>query len=203
MQGNIVYTERYTKGKVPVHSSILSQCNMFRTQNLKSICQRVAHNPTNIRMNGKVRPRIKYYKKYSDAPSYAKPFEVFQARLITMDNQVGSSLGCRPRSSCRENLPKWVKKENLRSISPWDYCSHYDETRFPQVITEASCLCKGCIDLNTGLHTWNGVSKPIPVVVSVIYRKSYIPSFDKCTNYGCYEKLIQVDVACHCYLPRF
>lgn len=73
--------------------------------------------------------------------------------------------------------------------------------RFPQWILEAACLCKGCIEPVTRKHTHSGISKSVKVKIGVIYRKPHVSSFDKCTRLSCYEKLIDVDVACHCYLP--
>ncbi|KAM8946446.1 interleukin-17D-like [Pelodytes ibericus] len=72
-----------------------------------------------------------------------------------------------------------------RSISPWSYRINEDSNRYPEKITEAYCLCRGCISSHNK-QTNSMVSEPfykdVPILLKttkckkekVIYKLRYI-----------------------------
>ncbi|XP_039268281.1 interleukin-17C-like [Styela clava] len=188
-------------------------CEQFKTEKLRNACQRTYGSTHHAQLQSHA-----YMKSMKDL---FKEYEVGKFMLSDLstkltshrhqlsiqrndaDNGVGVSLRCRTNTPCPipPNIPQ--NKENLRSSAPWDYCLHFKATRFPQWLNEAACLCKGCIDFNTGQHDRNVVSKPVTVMITVIMRSRAISSFAECTNLTCWEKQISVDVGCHCHIPTW
>ncbi|OCT58600.1 interleukin-17C [Xenopus laevis] len=86
-----------------------------------------------------------------------------------------------------------------RSISPWSYRIDYDENRYPQKLAFAQCLCKGCINVDTGKDDSSLNSVSVEQTMLVL-RKKKCPSSS--TSYMFELEYIKVPVACTCVIPR-
>ena len=114
--------------------SLLSQCRFFKTRRLKESCFRVGVYPSAIKMEGKVRADHEGYKNYPTATFVVEentiaPNHTAKAKVGKWQRGANSSLGCRTHLHCDEEIPPSTTSENLRSVSPWDYCNHYDPNR--------------------------------------------------------------------------
>ncbi|XP_063293494.1 interleukin-17C [Pelobates fuscus] len=89
-----------------------------------------------------------------------------------------------------------------RSISPWEYRIDTDETRYPQKLAFAHCLCKGCIHTHGTRVSENHslVSVPVEQTMLVLRRKTC--AHDK-SKYTFEVDYINVPVACTCAKPRY
>ncbi|XP_075197740.1 interleukin-17A-like [Anomaloglossus baeobatrachus] len=81
-----------------------------------------------------------------------------------------------------------------RSISPWEYRSNVDNSRFPAVITEAQCLHRGCLDPE-GNEDLSMNSVPIRQEILVLRRE-----MRGCVPLYRLEKQM-VTVGCTCVRP--
>ncbi|KAG8437423.1 hypothetical protein GDO86_008211, partial [Hymenochirus boettgeri] len=86
-----------------------------------------------------------------------------------------------------------------RSISPWSYRIDIDESRYPQKLAFAQCLCSGCIDPNSGTETASLNSVPIDQTMMVL-RKKRCPN--QLSSYMFETEYIKVPVGCTCVIPR-
>ncbi|XP_068118789.1 interleukin-17D-like [Hyperolius riggenbachi] len=75
-----------------------------------------------------------------------------------------------------------------RSISPWSYRINEDLNRYPQMIVEAYCLCKGCVSSKSNHMVSEHFFKEVPVLYKsskckksrYIYKLRYIPIAQFC-----------------------
>ncbi|XP_012782030.2 interleukin-17C [Ochotona princeps] len=85
-----------------------------------------------------------------------------------------------------------------RSISPWRYRVDTDESRYPQKLAFAECLCRGCINARTGRET--------PALNSVqLHQSLLVLRRQPCPRRGAFAfqaEFIRVPVGCTCVLPR-
>lgn len=76
-------------------------------------------------------------------------------------------------TSCPGGRPDWRFRPPtpLRSVSPWAYRLSYDPTRYPRLLPEAYCLCRGCL---TGPHGEEDLSlRSAPVLLpTVVLRRT-------------------------------
>ncbi|XP_043937511.1 interleukin-17C-like [Protopterus annectens] len=91
------------------------------------------------------------------------------------------------------------KDLSSRSISPWTYRIDVDETRYPEKLAFAECLCKGCIDITTGEESSSMNSVVLEQTMMVLRKKTCS------TNKNAYTfetDYIKVPVGCTCVLPK-
>lgn len=92
-----------------------------------------------------------------------------------------------------------------RSISPWRYRVDTDESRYPQKLAIAECLCRGCISTRTGRETAALNSVPLHQSLLVLRRR---PCSQDATGtptpgaFAFHTESIRVPVGCTCVLPR-
>ncbi|XP_062403454.1 interleukin-17C [Sardina pilchardus] len=101
-----------------------------------------------------------------------------------------------PVSSCPEFKLQSSSDISNRSLSPWRYRTDVDETRYPEHISVAECLCAGCII--DGKENRDYISHPVFQTMMVVRKK-------ECAVKGQYSfktEMIQVPVACTCLIPR-
>ncbi|XP_014692083.1 interleukin-17C isoform X2 [Equus asinus] len=92
-----------------------------------------------------------------------------------------------------------------RSISPWRYRVDTDESRYPQKLAFAECLCKGCISTRTGRETAALNSVPLHQSLLVLRRRPCAPDATGVPVPGAFTfhvEFIRVPVGCTCVLPR-
>nr|XP_056718370.1 interleukin-17C [Euleptes europaea] len=96
-----------------------------------------------------------------------------------------------------------------RSISPWSHRIDEDENRYPQKLSFAYCLCKGCINASTGLETTALNSVPVYQEMMVLRRKpcprSHVEATPAPTHPAAFTLVVdyvKVPVACACVLPQ-
>ncbi|XP_077315290.1 interleukin-25-like [Lithobates pipiens] len=75
-----------------------------------------------------------------------------------------------------------------RSISPWSYRINEDLNRYPPIIVEAYCLCKGCVSSKAN----SMVSVPFYKEVPILYKTS------KCKKSRFVYKLRHIRIAQFC-----
>lgn len=82
----------------------------------------------------------------------------------------------------------------LRSVSPWAYRLSYDPTRYPRLLPEAYCLCRGCLTGPRGEEDLRLRSAPVLLPTVVLRRTA-----------GCAggravyaEEYVAVPVGCTC-----
>ncbi|XP_043937500.1 interleukin-17C-like [Protopterus annectens] len=86
-----------------------------------------------------------------------------------------------------------------RSISPWTYRIDEDETRYPEKLAFAECLCTGCIDTRTGMESPNLNSVVLEQTMMVLRKK---PCSKNKLSYTFEVDYIKVPVGCTCVLPK-
>ncbi|XP_008564106.1 PREDICTED: interleukin-17C [Galeopterus variegatus] len=84
-----------------------------------------------------------------------------------------------------------------RSISPWRYRVDTDESRYPQKLAFAECLCRGCINARTGRETAALNSVQLLQSLLVLRRRPCAPG-----AFAFHAEFIRVPVGCTCVLPR-
>ncbi|XP_058384584.1 interleukin-17C [Diceros bicornis minor] len=92
-----------------------------------------------------------------------------------------------------------------RSISPWRYRVDTDESRYPQKLAFAECLCKGCISTKTGRETAALNSVPLHQSLLVLRRQPCAPDASGEPAPGAFAfhvEFIRVPIGCTCVLPR-
>ncbi|XP_056381556.1 interleukin-17C [Hyla sarda] len=111
----------------------------------------------------------------------------------------------RRRRASVDSCPDFMTLEsgqamNERSISPWTYRIDTDETRYPQKLAFAHCLCNHCISSETGQETSSLNSVLVKQMMLVLRKKTcpYEPTLSTFTL-----EYISVPVACTCSVPRY
>ncbi|XP_069824696.1 interleukin-17C [Dendropsophus ebraccatus] len=89
---------------------------------------------------------------------------------------------------------------NERSISPWTYRIDTDESRYPQKLAYAHCLCNHCISSKTGKESSSLNSVPVSQTMLVL-RKKTCPYESTLSTFVL--EYISVPVACTCAVPRY
>uniref|UniRef100_A0A452S157 Interleukin 17C n=1 Tax=Ursus americanus TaxID=9643 RepID=A0A452S157_URSAM len=92
-----------------------------------------------------------------------------------------------------------------RSISPWRYRVDTDESRYPQKLAVAQCLCRGCINTKTGRETAALSSVPLLHSLLVLRRQPCSRDATGLPTPGAFSfhtEFIRVPVGCTCVLPR-
>ncbi|KAM9047615.1 interleukin-17C isoform 1-T1 [Megaptera novaeangliae] len=92
-----------------------------------------------------------------------------------------------------------------RSISPWRYRVDTDESRYPQKLAFAECLCRGCISAKTGRETAALNSVPLAQSLLVLRRRPCSRDAAGAPTPGAFAfhtEFIRVPVGCTCVLPR-
>ncbi|XP_027369472.1 interleukin-17C, partial [Bos indicus x Bos taurus] len=92
-----------------------------------------------------------------------------------------------------------------RSISPWRYRVDTDESRYPQKLAFAECLCRGCISAKTGRETAALNSVPLVQSLLVLRRRPCSRNATGAPTPGAFTfhaEFIRVPVGCTCVLPR-
>ncbi|XP_055268943.1 interleukin-17C [Moschus berezovskii] len=92
-----------------------------------------------------------------------------------------------------------------RSISPWRYRVDTDESRYPQKLAFAECLCRGCISAKTGRETAALNSVPLVQSFLVLRRRPCSQDATGAPTPGAFAfhaEFIRVPVGCTCVLPR-
>ncbi|XP_043937512.1 interleukin-17C-like [Protopterus annectens] len=88
---------------------------------------------------------------------------------------------------------------NSRSISPWTYRIDVDETRYPEKLAFAECLCNGCIDTRTGTENLSLNSVLLEQTMMVLRRK---PCSTSKKAYSFEIEYIKVPVGCTCAMAK-
>ncbi|KAG8446295.1 hypothetical protein GDO86_013939 [Hymenochirus boettgeri] len=70
---------------------------------------------------------------------------------------------------CPKNMNHTSELPQDRSISPWSYRTNEDLNRYPQKITEAYCLCEGCISIHNKQQN-SVVSVPFYKEVPILHK---------------------------------
>ncbi|XP_048830147.1 interleukin-17D-like [Brienomyrus brachyistius] len=83
---------------------------------------------------------------------------------------------------------------NVVSISPWAYRISHDLTRYPRLIPEAYCLCKGCLTRPFGEESHLYRSMPIYMPFVILRRTT------SCSggHYSYTESYVSIPVGCTC-----
>ncbi|XP_045845191.1 interleukin-17C [Meles meles] len=110
-------------------------------------------------------------------------------------------------TQCPVLRPEEVLEADIhqRSISPWRYRVDTDESRYPQKLAFADCLCRGCISARTGRETAALNSVPLQQTLLVLRRR---PCSRDATGpptpgaFSFHTEFIRVPVGCTCVLPR-
>lgn len=92
-----------------------------------------------------------------------------------------------------------------RSISPWRYRIDTDESRYPQKLAVAECLCRGCINAKTGRET--AALNSVHLLQSLLVLRRQPCSQDGAADptpgsFAFHTEFIRVPVGCTCVLPR-
>nr|XP_058901939.1 interleukin-17C isoform X1 [Kogia breviceps] len=108
---------------------------------------------------------------------------------------------------CRVLQPEEVLEADVhqRSISPWRYRVDTDESRYPQKLAFAECLCRGCISAKTGRETAALNSVPLAQSLPVLRRRPCSRDAAGVPTPGAFTfhtEFIRVPVGCTCVLPR-
>uniref|UniRef100_A0A8D1MEE7 Interleukin-17C n=1 Tax=Sus scrofa TaxID=9823 RepID=A0A8D1MEE7_PIG len=108
---------------------------------------------------------------------------------------------------CQVLQPEEVLEADIhqRSISPWRYRVDTDESRYPQKLAFAECLCKGCISTKTGRETAALNSVPLTQSLLVLRRQPCSRDAAGAPTPGAFAfhaEFIRVPVGCTCVLPR-
>ncbi|XP_072802033.1 interleukin-17C [Vicugna pacos] len=110
-------------------------------------------------------------------------------------------------AQCPVLQPEEVLEADLhqRSISPWRYRVDTDESRYPQKLAFAECLCRGCINAKTGHETASLNSVLLHQSLLVLRRRPCPPAAAGPPTPGAFAfhaEFIRVPVGCTCVLPR-
>ncbi|KAG9463611.1 interleukin-17C [Eleutherodactylus coqui] len=92
------------------------------------------------------------------------------------------------------------KALNERSISPWTYRIDNDESRYPQKLAFAHCLCDHCISSESGRET-SSLNSVLVKQTMLILRKRSCPYEATLSTFML--EYISVPVACTCSVPRY
>ncbi|KAF6288213.1 interleukin 17C [Rhinolophus ferrumequinum] len=111
------------------------------------------------------------------------------------------------RTQCPVLRPEEVLEADVhqRSISPWRYRVDTDESRYPQKLAVAECLCKGCISARTGRETAALNSVPLHQSLLVLRRQPCSRDATGTPTPGAFTfhtESIRVPIGCTCVLPR-
>lgn len=95
-------------------------------------------------------------------------------------------------SACPNFTEEYLGNATLtaqRSTSPWEFFINFDNNRTPKRIVDVQCLCRGCIDLRTGIEDRSraasvGVSRPVRV-----------KRFNRTAS-------VDINVGCTCVYPK-
>lgn len=80
-----------------------------------------------------------------------------------------------------------------------------DESRYPQKLAVAQCLCRGCISAKTGRETAALNSVPLLQSLLVVRRRACSRDASRLPTPGAFSfhaEFIRVPVGCTCVLPR-
>ncbi|XP_025716178.1 interleukin-17C [Callorhinus ursinus] len=110
-------------------------------------------------------------------------------------------------TQCPVLRPEAVLEADIhqRSISPWRYRVDTDESRYPQKLAFAQCLCRGCISAKTGRETAALNSVPLLQSLLVFRRRPCSRDASRVPTPGAFSfhaEFIRVPVGCTCVLPR-
>ncbi|XP_030884814.1 interleukin-17C [Leptonychotes weddellii] len=110
-------------------------------------------------------------------------------------------------TQCPVLRPEEVLEADIhqRSISPWRYRVDTDESRYPQKLAFAQCLCRGCISAKTGRETAALNSVPLLQSLLVFRRRPCSRDASRVPTPGAFSfhaEFIRVPVGCTCVLPR-
>ncbi|XP_044116300.1 interleukin-17C [Neovison vison] len=110
-------------------------------------------------------------------------------------------------TQCPVLRPEEVLEADIhqRSISPWRYRVDTDESRYPQKLAFAQCLCRGCISARTGRETAALNSVPLQQTLLVLRRQPCSRDATGLPTPGAFSfhaEFIRVPVGCTCVLPR-
>ncbi|XP_073516037.1 interleukin-17C [Phyllobates terribilis] len=89
---------------------------------------------------------------------------------------------------------------NQRSISPWTYRIDTDESRYPQKLAFAHCLCKYCVSSESGIET-SALNSVLVKQTMLVLRKKSCPHDSALSTFTL--EYISVPVACTCSVPRY
>ncbi|KAM4017371.1 interleukin-17C [Anomaloglossus baeobatrachus] len=89
---------------------------------------------------------------------------------------------------------------NERSISPWTYRIDTDESRYPQKLAFAQCLCNYCINSESGAET-KSLNSVLVKQTMLVLRKKSCPHDSALSTFSL--EYISVPVACTCSVPRY
>ncbi|XP_059985981.1 interleukin-17C isoform X1 [Lagenorhynchus albirostris] len=119
----------------------------------------------------------------------------------------GRHAGSPAGNQCPVLQPEEVLEADVhqRSISPWRYRVDTDESRYPQKLAFAECLCRGCISAKTGRET--AALNSVPLVQSLLVLRRRPCSRDAAGvptpgAFTFHTEFIRVPVGCTCVLPR-
>ncbi|XP_054443946.1 interleukin-17D [Pteronotus mesoamericanus] len=82
----------------------------------------------------------------------------------------------------------------LRSVSPWAYRLSYDPTRYPRLLPEAYCLCRGCLTGPRGEEDLSLRSAPVLLPTVVLRRTAGCAGGRSIYT----EEYVAVPVGCTC-----
>ncbi|CAK7317481.1 IL17C [Vulpes lagopus] len=110
-------------------------------------------------------------------------------------------------AQCPVLQPEEVLEADIhqRSISPWRYRVDTDESRYPQKLAFAECLCRGCISARTGRETAALNSVPLLQSLLVLRRRPCSRDTTGLPTPGAFSfhaEFIRVPIGCTCVLPR-
>ncbi|XP_075693204.1 interleukin-17C [Rhinoderma darwinii] len=89
---------------------------------------------------------------------------------------------------------------NERSISPWTYRIDTDETRYPQKLAFAHCLCSHCINAESGKES-SSLNSVLVSQTMLVLRKKTCPHAPTLSTFAL--EYISVPVACTCSVPLY
>ncbi|XP_075043888.1 interleukin-17C [Mixophyes fleayi] len=98
------------------------------------------------------------------------------------------------------NLLQTGERVEERSISPWAYRIDVDDTRYPQKLAFAHCLCQHCISSDTGREN-SSLNSVLIKQEMLVLRKKSCPHNPALSTFVL-EKL-SVPVGCTCSIPRY
>ncbi|KAF3686784.1 Interleukin-17C [Channa argus] len=99
---------------------------------------------------------------------------------------------------CAQIAKEMYGNVNNRSLSPWKYELNLNDSRYPQIIYFAKCLCEGCIINGREDKTYNSV---LVFVQLVVMEKTACRTDPK--TYEVKRNAIDVPVACTCVVPKY
>ncbi|XP_040264996.1 interleukin-17C [Bufo bufo] len=104
-----------------------------------------------------------------------------------------------PQPTCHMSTLKKGHALNERSISPWTYRIDTDESRYPQKLAFAHCLCEHCISSESGKETSSLNSVQVKQTMLVLRKKRCLDT----AKFTFELEYISVPVACTCSVPRY